>query len=496
MTAARKSQPRIHRCISAGIGVTGLAVIAAFLTLAKLAVAEPVCPFNEMNPEQCAGMCAARFLRPAHPVPFRPSETTVAVQMKNMARTKVMHMDMSLPAASRLLMQEGSGTSLNPASAPMPMRMFSRGGWRFNFMGNAFVTDTQQSGPRGGDKLYSTNAFMTSAEHSIGRGALLIEGMFSLEPATITDRRYPQLFQTGETAYGVPLEDGQHPHNFFMGLGVHYARPVGRNTIFEAYFAPVGDPALGPIAFPHRASADEIPQAPIGHHWEDSAHISYEVVTVGIKHKFMRLEASGFHGAEPGENRWIIATGAVDSWSTRLSIIPTPNWAAQVSVGRLTHPEALEAGDVVRTTASVEYSRSIGTANWSTSFVFGRNHKTATGDDTNAFLLESVVPFRKSNFLTGRWELVDKDELFAAQPAIEQQLAIAAGFDTFRVGAYTVGYTRYFSLFSPIETGLGANFSAYTFPSAIVSFYGAHPFGVNFYLHLQLKPSKQTRMGE
>lgn len=491
MTAARKFQPRIHRFIPAGIGVPGLALIAAFFTLANFAVAEPVCPFNEMNSEQCARMCAERLSRSAQIVQSNPSTRSAAAQMSNMPG-----MNMPLMPAAQLLMQEASGTSVNPASAPMPMRMLSRGGWNLNFMGNAFVTDTQQSGPRGGDKLYSANVFMTSAEHSIGRGAFLIEGMYSLEPATITDRRYPLLFQTGETAYGVPIEDGQHPHNFFMGLGVHYARPIGKNTIFEAYFAPVGDPSLGPIAFPHRASAAEIPQAPIGHHWEDSTHIAYEVATAGIKYKFLRFEASGFHGAEPAENRWIISAGAMDSWSTRLSIIPTPNWVAQVSVGRLTHPEALEAGDVVRTTASVEYSRPMGTANWSTSFVFGRNHKTATGDNTNAFLLETVVPFRKSNFFTGRLELVDKDELFAAQPAIEQQLLSSTGTDTFRVGAYTAGYTRYFSLFSPIETGLGANFSAYTFPSAIVPFYGAHPFGVNFYLHLQLKPTKQTGMGE
>ena len=397
-------------------------------------------------------------------------------------------MKIHFPPPAQLLMSEASGTSMNPASAVMPMRMIMRGGWNLSFMADAFVTDTQQSGPRGADKLYSTSVFMGSAEHSVGRGAFLFDLMLSLEPATITEREYPLLFQTGEAAFGKPIEDGQHPHNLIMAVGLHYARPLSNNAIFEAYFAPVGDPSLGPVAYPHRFSAAEIPQAPIGHHWEDSTHISYEVATIALKYKTLRWEASGFHGGEPNENRWNIAAGAMDSWSTRVSIFPTPDWTAQFSIGRLTHPEALEPGDMVRATASMEYSRPMSGSVWSTSFVFGRNHHTATGRGTSALLAESVIPYRAKNFFTGRWELVDKDELFAAQPAIEQRLLATAGTTTFRIGAYTLGYTRYFPLWTPLETGIGANFSTYTLPAAIVPYYGAHPFGVNFYLHFKLKP--------
>src|SRR5262249_48312465 len=152
----------------------------------------------------------------------------------------------------------------------------------------------------------------------------------------------------------------QHPHDLIMALGVNYARRIGEKTTFEAYFAPIGDPALGPVAFPHRASAMELPQATLGHHWQDSTHIANEVVTVGITHRIVRLEASGFYGAEPNENRWNIDSGGIDSWSTRLSILPTKNWIAQVSVGRLAHPEKEELGDVERTTASVEYVKPFG----------------------------------------------------------------------------------------------------------------------------------------
>lgn len=468
------------RKLLGSVRVGAFVIATASVLLAPLAHAERICFSQNTSAARCAVLCATRL---ANQGPHPP-------QTMNMAQMKGMNMRMPMPPAPELLMQEASGTSVNPAAAPMPMRMIMRGEWNLNFMADAFVTDTQQSGPRGADKLYSTNVFMGSAEHSVGRGAFLFDLMLSLEPATITDREYPLLFQTGETAFGKPIEDGQHPHNLVMAAGLHYARPIGEGAIFEAYFAPVGDPALGPVAYPHRASAAEIPQAPIGHHWEDSTHISYEVATVGLKYKFVRWEASGFHGGEPNENRWNIGAGAMDSWSTRLSIFPDSNWTGQISVGRLTHPEALELGDEVRTTASVEYSRPMQYADWSTSFIFGRNHKTATGADTDAFLIESVAPLRKNNFLTGRWELVDKDDLFAAQPAVEQQLLETVGTTTFRIGEYTLGYTRYFPLWQAVATGIGANFSTYTLPQAIVPFYGAHPFGVNVYLHFQLNPNK------
>ena len=385
------------------------------------------------------------------------------------------------------LMGLATGTSANPASWPMPMLMTQCGTWNATFMGTAFVSDIQQSGPRGGDKLYSTNWFMASAEHSAGaKGAFETELMLSLEPATITDRRYPLLFQTGETAYGLPLTDAQHPHNFIMALGFHYVYRLSEDTILDAYAAPVGDPALGPTAYPHRASAAELPEAPISHHWQDSTHIADDVVTLGISRKKIKLEASGFHGAEPGENRWIIQAGPIDSWSTRLWFFPAENWAAQVSAGRLAHPEALEPGDQVRMTASLHYSRPMAGGAWSSSLIWGRDHSTATFRNLNSYLVESVVPVRPKNWITGRFELVDKDELFSNQPDIEQQLDILYG-STFRIGAYTIGYTRDIDLFRHIQTGVGANFTAYSLPDAIKGYYGDHPVGGNIFVRFRLK---------
>jgi hypothetical protein len=381
--------------------------------------------------------------------------------------------DMNL--ASMFLMNAASGTSVNPASWPMPMLMTHFGHWNTMFMGVGFLVDTQQSGPRGGDKFYSPNWFMASAEHRAGdRGAFQIDLMLSLDPATITNRSYPLLFQTGETAYGKPLVDAQHPHTFVMGLGFRYARQLGEDTTFDAYFAPVGDPALGPIAYPHRASAVELPQAPISHHLQDSTHIADEVVTVGITHKKLKIEASGFYGSEPGENRWIIQTGPINSWSTRLWFFPTKNWAAQISAGRLAHPEALEPGDQTRVTSSLEYTRALPGGSWSSTLAWGHTHNTETRRNLNSYLVESVLPIKRKNIITARAELVDKDELFASQL-------------TFRIGAYTLGYTRDIDLFRSVETGIGANFSAYSLPGAIKPYYGSHPAGANIFIRFRLR---------
>jgi hypothetical protein len=412
---------------------------------------------------------------------------TLCLLLLPMAAAQEMNMG-GMNAAGTYLMGQASGTGMNPQSWPMPMVMLNPDEWSLMFMAQAFVVDTQESGPRGGDKFYSPNWGMLAASHPLGGGSFMFQMMLSLDPATITNRSYPELFQTGETAYGKPLVDAQHPHNFIMGLGFHYAHPLGENVMLQFYFAPVGDPALGPVAFPHRASADELPQATLSHHWQDSTHIADEVITAGVMfYNMVRLEASGFYGTEPGENRWIIQYGPINSWSTRLSLFPSANWMGQFSVGRIANPERESPGDVVRATASIHYTRPMQGSSWSTSLIWGRNHEVIDHRNLNSYLLESVLPYRRKNFFTGRIELVDKDELFSDQPDLEAQLDRTVG-STFRIGAYTVGYTRDIGTFHKLETGMGANFTSYSTPDAIKPYYGNHPISVNMYLRLRLNP--------
>ena len=156
-----------------------------------------------------------------------------------------------------------AGTDAEPNSTPTHMLMTTRGNWQFMFHGVAFLGEIQQSGPRGAGKLFSTNWLMPMAQRKVGNGTLTLRAMLSLEPATISRQRYPELFQQGETAFGRPIVDGQHPHDFFMELAAMYDYKIGENTLLSFYAAPRGDPALGPVAFPHRSSASENPAAPL-----------------------------------------------------------------------------------------------------------------------------------------------------------------------------------------------------------------------------------------
>jgi hypothetical protein len=381
----------------------------------------------------------------------------------------------------------GSGTSVNPASWPMPMVMQRAGGWNLMWMGQAFLVSTQQSGPRGGDKIYSANWGMLAAARNLGRGSLMVRGMVSLDPLTVTGKRYPLLFQSGETANGAPIVDGQHPHDLLMELSIHYARPIGEKAMINFYYAPVGDAALGPIAFPHRASSMELPQATLGHHWQDATHIANNVVTAGLTCGKFRIEASGFRGKEPNENRWNVDMGPIDSWSSRLTWQPGRNWVAQVSAGRLRRPETTHEDDVVRSTASVHYTRPVrGTLGWSTSLIWARNYKTIGRYSTNAILAETVVPVTRKNLLTARAEWSQRDELFEYDHDLAHRIYDETGKRAHNVGAYTIGYTRELRSAGALHAAAGFNLTAYSLASTLKPYYGSRPLGASVYLRFRL----------
>jgi hypothetical protein len=310
--------------------------------------------------------------------------------------------------------------------------------------------------------------------------------MLSLEPATITDRRYPELFQEGETAYGLPIVDGQHPHNFFSELAAMYDYGVGERTLLSLYAAPVGDPAMGPVAYPHRASASEDSVAPLGHHLQDSTHVAYDVITAGVAHRDFRVEASGFHGREPGEDRWSVDAGAIDSWSIRASVNPGQNWSGQYSIARLHSPEALFPNeDIRRMTASVMYNRPVRNGNWASMVLWGRNQSLADGNVGNSYLLESTLKFARRNFAWTRIENVDRtNELLVGENLLP------AGFSEryfARVQAYTAGYDREVGHIPHVSTAIGGQVTWYGVPGALEAIYGAHPVGGIFFLRVRAR---------
>jgi len=379
-----------------------------------------------------------------------------------------------------------SGTDAEPNSTPTEMIMFKKSGWMFMVHGEAFLNELQQTGPRGADKFSSTNWFMPMAQRRLSRGTLTLRTMLSLEPATVSSRRYPELFQQGETAYGLPIVDGQHPHDFFMEIAAIYDYRASEHTLLSVYAAPIGDPAFGPPAYPHRASASEDPVAPLGHHLEDSTHIADDVITVGLTHGSFRIEASGFHGREPDEYRWNIDTGKIDSWSARFTANPGQNWSFQYSIADLTSPEALFPGeDTHRMTASLIYNRPIHKGNWNSMLLWGRNQSLADGNVGNAYLLESTLRFLDKNNIWTRIENVDRtNELLLGETLLPPNFT-ERYFS--RVEAYTTGYDREVGHLPHLSTALGAQLTWYGVATVLQPVYGTHPVSVVAFLRIRAK---------
>lgn len=378
-----------------------------------------------------------------------------------------------------------SGTDAEPNSTPFEMLMTTKSNWTFMLHGEAFLTDVQQTGPRGADKLFSTNWVMPMAQRKLGNGTLTLRTMLSLEPATISQRQFPELFQQGETAFGRPIVDGQHPHDFFMELATLYDYKLGDSTMLSFYAAPMGDPAMGPVAYPHRASASENPLASLGHHLEDSTHIADDVITFGITHRNVRLEASGFHGREPDEYRWDLDSGKIDSWSTRVTVNPGQNWSAQFSIAQMHSPEALApAEDLRRMTASVMYNRPLHNGNWASLLLWGRNRSLSDGNVGNGYLLESTLRFLESNRVWTRIENADRtNELLLGENPFPP--GFTEKYFT-RVQAYTAGYDREVGHIPHLSTAIGGQATWYGVPDVLRPAYGSRPIGVALFLHVHL----------
>jgi hypothetical protein len=383
----------------------------------------------------------------------------------------------------------GSGTAWQPSSGPMHMQHWTKGDWLLMFHYNLFVGINRQGGPRGVTKFESANWFMPMAYHKLGKGTLQLRGMFSAEPFTFPPGGSPLLFQTGETYKGQQLIDRQHPHDLFMELSAQYTLPLGERGTWFTYFGYPGEPALGPVAFPHRMSASENPSATLAHHLQDSTHISFGVLTTGFTYRWFKLEGSIFNGREPDEHRYDFDAHKWNSRSARLWFMPNSNWAFQISHGFLRSPEGQEPdADIRRTTASLQYNRPFNRGNWASAFVWGRNHVSEPGEtrNLNSYTAESTVQFLDKNFVYTRLELVDKDELLRA--ADRALLGITEDHPSFRIGAYTFGGVRDLWTTDKVQFGIGSDLTFYSKPAILDAIYGNNP--VSWKLFFRIRPGK------
>jgi len=389
--------------------------------------------------------------------------------------------DMNMPMAALLgpyaVTREGSGTSWAPDSTPMSGLMNMHGPWSGMIHGFANLIYDDQGGPRGDTQTFSNSMLMLMARRELTDGAFGLRLMLSGDPF-IGKRGYPLLFQTGETADGkTPLIDRQHPHDLLMEAAATYSHDFTPQSSGFLYVGLPGEPALGPEAFMHRLSGMDNPEAPLSHHWLDSTHVAWGVVTGGYTWTLLKLEASAFNGREPDQFHYNIETRGLDSYSVRATVNPTANLSMQTSYGHLMGPEQLQPNvNVSRTTASATYNAPVARW-WQTTVAVGHNSPSA-GAGSNAWLLESALKLGLAHTVFARAERVGKDELFLpGQPLYGP---------TYTIEKLSVGYIHDLVHAGALDLGLGALVSTYSYPSVLNSAYGYRPTSFMVFVRARL----------
>ena len=451
------------------------------ITLAEVRLAPPMTGMPEMAPMPQGGQNKDTMpgMKPGDKIPMPGMKQG---GMDGMAGMHGGMMAMQGMTGNWSMMREASGTSWLPDTSPMYGKMTQTGRWQTMFHGYGFGVFTDQTGGRGDRKAFAATQIMGMASQRLCDGSLVGgRAMLSADPALVGVAGYPLLFQTGETAHGRPLVDRQHPHDLFMELAATYSKPLGKSgPTLLLYGGPVGEPALGPTAFMHRLSAIENPEAPLGHHWLDSTHITFGVATVGLATNAVKVEGSVFTGREPDENRWNFDRMRFDSYSGRVTWNPSRNLSGQISHGFLHSPEAQEVGvNQQRTTASLTHNLPLrgGADNLQTTLAWGRNRSYEAGATTritDAYLLESSY-LGRHNTVFGRIEHVGKDELFPG----------TGNHTDYPVTKYTLGGVHNIREQKGSELGVGGSVSFFGFPSALKGAYGSAPVGVNVFLRLR-----------
>jgi hypothetical protein len=376
--------------------------------------------------------------------------------------------------------REASGTSWQPESAPMDGLHVMSGPWMIMVHGDATLVYDDQGGGRGGSKTFSQSMLMGMASRPVGdHGTLGLRAMLSLDPL-MGKSGYPLLFATGETANGHDeLVDRQHPHDFLMELSASYSYDLGQGRSLYLYGGLPGEPALGPPTFMHRISGMDLPEAPIGHHWFDSTHITFGVVTAGYGQGPWKIEASAFRGREPDQHRWDMESPKLDSWSVRGFWNPGANLSFQLSTGHIHSPEQLApTKNEQRTTASVSYNLPLAhDGNWATTIAWARKDERP-GPALIGWLGETSVRFRTRHTIFARAEHVQENELFETGPLAGETVPVSkvsAGY------AYELPVAR-----GPVRLALGGLASAYAFPDRIRPAYG-HEGAKSFMLFARLR---------
>ncbi len=367
--------------------------------------------------------------------------------------------------------REASGTSWQPDAAPHSGVHVMAGDW--TLMGHAtlnLVYDNQ-SGSRGDETVFGSGMVMGMATGRLSdRDTVQFRAMVSPDPLQ-GKRGYPILLAAGETADGVnPLIDRQHPHDLFMELSASYSRRIGENGSVFVYAGLPGEPAFGPPAFMHRLSIMDSPEAPITHHWMDSTHITYGVVTAGATWNGLKIEASRFKGREPDQDRYDIEAPKLDSSAVRVSWNPSENLSLQASWARQKSPEQLEPDeDQDKWSASAIYVRPIGDDGYFAATAAVARKQAIEPDGGREQALDA-------GFIEATWKPDARWTVFARAEIAETDELLAPPGEThgpeFTVGKASLGAIRDFALTKAVKLGIGGLVARSITPRGLDASYG------------------------
>ncbi len=427
-----------------------------------------------------------------HDQPKKDTTKTKTMDHSKMDHSKMNHNEMAMDSMEMPPMshsyslnlpmnRNGSGTGWLPDAAPMYGYMVHSKKWMYMFHGNIFIRynnqDIGNNGTRGDSKVDAPNWFMAMGQRRVGmKGLFHFNAMLSLDPIFGGDG-YPLLFQTGEAFEGKPLVDRQHPHDLFSEMSVAYTQSFTKDFDAFVYFGYPGEPALGPVAFMHRPSSLNNPDATLGHHWSDATHITFGVATIGFRYKIFKLDGSLFTGREPNEHRYDFDKPRFDSYSYRLTVNPCRTLSMQVSKAFINSPEELNPDeDIDRTTASVTHSLPLTGENHflTSNFVWGYND---SGPDhkENSFTLESNLQLDRLA-VYGKYENVEKSAEELSLDLEEHEI--------FNISAVTLGAN--YTILRQLNTNfaIGAQGSIFMADDSLDPVYGKNPMSAEVYLRI------------
>lgn len=356
---------------------------------------------------------------------------------------------------------------------------------------NAFGVLSELQGRRGVDQFAAPNMFMLDAGRTIGVHQFVnIDLMGTTELWTYPQHGYPELLQIGEErSNGTPFIDAQHPHSSpVMGLTLSDTVTLGDAEMLKLYFAPRGESTDGPIAYLHRESAQDNPDAPLGHHvGQDVGHISSTVFGAQLNLGTWIVEGSAFNGREPQPTRVDLPLGPVDSEALRITCVIAPEHRVMASVAHVDQVDPLYPGmtSATRLSASLYDQLALGTLGpLEHTLIIGAIKRSPGYPSLTSILDEGVVKYGSADF----WGRIEVLQRLASELEIPAPATTAGRYENRWVSALTVGYTYWLPWQSRIQAGVGSSLTMDVIPEDWASAYG-HRTPLTVRLIVQLRGS-------